>query len=231
MKRWIQCQHGKGAECTLAVLTAAIMYNARHSVPGVKGAEYRQLSIPAANLDLSTHLCPWSAQQSTLLQQTALPFVKFIHKALSQTSFWIPRLHSRGTKLQLSGNATGLGPKQDGRGGGCQSPAQRVVPSCGPLSMAFTGQSLDEDAPSSPQDCMKQPVGSWRSSKSPCSAPTQADQRTPRRAALGFSLFIPSQRYFNENQCFQMSTCLWLSFTKHTCLGLIFFSFFILSSE
>ncbi|XP_055418755.1 uncharacterized protein LOC129638190 isoform X2 [Bubalus kerabau] len=164
MKRWIQCRHGKGAECTLAVLTAAIMYNARHSVPGVKGAEYRQLSIPAANLDLSTHLCPWSAQQSTLLQQTALPFVKFIHKALSQTSFWIPRLHSRGTKLQLSGNAT--------------------------------GQSLDEDAPSSPQDCMKQPVGSWRSSKSPCSAPTQADQRTPRRAALGFSLFIPSQSFF-----------------------------------
>ena len=39
----------EGAECTLAVLTAATMYNARHSVPGVKGAEYRQLSIPAAN--------------------------------------------------------------------------------------------------------------------------------------------------------------------------------------
>ena len=50
MKCWIQCRRGKGAECTLAVLTAAIMYNIRHSVPGVKGTEYCQLSIPAANL-------------------------------------------------------------------------------------------------------------------------------------------------------------------------------------
>ena len=165
------------------------------------------------------------------MQQTALPFVKFSRKALSQKSFWIPRLHSRGTKLQLSENATGLGPKQDGWGGRCQSPAQGVVPSCGPLSVALTGQSLDEDALSSPQDCMKQPVSPWRSSKSPCPAPTQADQRTPCRAALGSSLFIPSQRHFNENQCFQISTCLWLSFTKHTCLGLIFLAFLYCSQS
>lgn len=136
-------------------------------------------------------------------------------------SFWIPWLHSRGTKLQLPGKCHRPGPKQDGWGGGCQSPGQGVVSSCGPLSAALTGQSLDEDAPSSTQDCMKQPVGSWRSPKSPC--PTQLRPTGEPPATLGSSLFIPSQRYSNENQCFHISTCLWLSFTKHTCLGLIFF--------
>lgn len=68
-------------------------YNTRLSVPGVKGSEDRQLSIPAANLR-SLHP-PASLEGPAIYPPAAVVlFSKFVRKVLSRMGSWIHWLHS-----------------------------------------------------------------------------------------------------------------------------------------